>query len=167
MRFLSIANCQMPQPEFLSAQLACRGVQADACRCTCISRQTAWHKARTRANHTQTKCTGLANVPMEGQERARYFMHLANELDVLASEQTAKEAACKASVAEPQQPPVLASHMWAPRWMVLRGHDSWPGQDVGRPVRCDKHLGELKAFSEAKGLAGLVMAGGLAYARPP
>ncbi|CAK9040735.1 Hypothetical protein (Fragment), partial [Durusdinium trenchii] len=62
-----------------------------------------------------------------------------------------------------QEPQPLREDEWRPRWHVLRDHDAFPGEDLGKvPV---SQLAQAKAFCEKKGLAGLVLFGGVAYLR--
>ncbi|CAJ1384490.1 unnamed protein product [Effrenium voratum] len=100
---------------------------------------------------------------LEGELRARLCVALATREDERIARERAHATAVEPTRAVRQAPLPLRPGEWSPRWRVLRGHDAFPGQDLGRvPVTA---LAQAKAFCEKKGLAGAVLFGGMVYLR--
>ncbi|CAE7371604.1 unnamed protein product [Symbiodinium natans] len=96
---------------------------------------------------------------VEGELRIRLCLALATREDERIASQPRAPVSREVVCLPPQR------GEWQPRWRVLRGHDALPGQDVGRPAPLSK-LADAKAFCESRGLAGIVLFGGLLYLRP-
>jgi len=106
-------------------------------------------------------------LPLEGESRTRWCMVLANQKDRKLAEQRHKAHAADKSERDTESRPMttLARNAWRPRWRVMRGCDSFPGSDVGRPMHVGQ-IGSAKLLCEEGGFSGLVLWGSHVYLRP-
>ncbi|CAL1161589.1 unnamed protein product [Cladocopium goreaui] len=118
-------------------------------------------KVRGSRGPTASALPTVLPLGLEGELRAKLCVALATKEDQRIAEERQKSPEKAVPKAQEKLPPQQGE--WRPRWHVLRDHDAFPGQDLGKvPI---SQLAEAKAFCERKALAGLVVFGGVAYLR--